>query len=100
RDTKLEDFERLDAGRHFEEATFVRQAHGLILFGLIPAYVAQLLGRMEHSNVLASPLGDLVPEISEMGVSDLVSAPGRLFGNCLTLIERHRGTFKACLDPG
>lgn len=96
---KLEDFERLDAGRHFEEATFVRQAHGLILFGLIPTYVAQLLGRMEYSNVLASPLGDLIPEISEIRVADLVSNPGSLFEACLSFVESHRSTFRSFLAP-
>lgn len=36
-DVKLDDFERADAGQRFEEAVFVRQAHSLVLFGLIAA---------------------------------------------------------------
>lgn len=98
-DLKLKDFERSDAVQRFEEAVFLRQAHSLVLFSLIPAYVAQVLGRAEYSDILASPLGAFVSEISAISATDMASNPGHLFGTCLSFTESHHSTFRSFLDP-
>ena len=93
----FDDFERPDASERFAEAMFVRQAHSLILFSLLPAYVASQFGRTGGHGVLFSPLSDLMAQLAHISSADLASDPGRLFEACFPLIESHREIFETCL---
>lgn len=93
----LDAFEPPQARTDLTEAIFMRHAHNLILFGLMPAYVARLIGYTEHRGVLDSPLGDLAAQISEISAADLASNPGCLFEASFPLINSHRHVFDACI---
>ncbi len=95
--TTLDMFDLPDAEERFEEAIFVRQAHNLVLFNLLPTCVAILRGRGEVNATRASPLSKLATEISKLIASDISSHPGRLFELSFKMIESHRYIFKACI---
>ena len=94
----LDSFDRPDAAQVFAEAIFNRGAHHLILFGLIPAYVARRLGLTDRHDVLDSPLAALAEQLSSVSAADIASHPGRLLEAAFSLIESHRQSFEACLD--
>lgn len=96
----LDDFDLPDAAQVFAEAIFLRQAHHLILFGLIPAFVARRLGVIDQKRLLDSPLGALAAHLAHVSAADIASHPGRLFDAAFSLIETHRKGFEACLEPG
>lgn len=91
-------FERPDTVAGLSETIFQRQAHTLLLFGFIPAYVCWLHGRPERRSVLDSPLGALVSAVSNVTAADVASHPGALFAACLPLLESHRHVFELCLE--
>src|SRR3546814_3965544 len=84
----LKDFDRPNAGRIFAKACFVRQVHSLVLFRLMPAYVAGLFERSDRRDVLDSPLDELASKIPVISSKDIAANPGRLFEALFAMIER------------
>lgn len=93
----LDAFDRPDAAERLQEAVFIRQAHGLILFGVLPIHVAQALGRPVADHLLAGPMGTLVSELADITPQNVAANPGRLLEAGFALIERRRNLFEACL---
>jgi hypothetical protein len=97
-DVTFDAFESATASVDLAEPIFLRRAHSLLLFGVMPAYVARLLGRAEPRHLIETPLGELVDTVADITAADVASHPARLFEACLPLMETHRSIFEQCIQ--
>lgn len=72
-----------------EQAIFLRQAHSLLIFGLIPEYVALLLGEL-GSGANAPRFKNLMPFMRGIAKEELASSTVPLFENAFSIIDSHR----------
>ncbi len=83
--------------RSLQEPIFQRKAHELILFGLLPLYVAMLTGRAEGLGDLDRRFAGLLSSLAGFPSHELRAQPARLLERGLSLIERERKQLKAWL---
>jgi glycosyltransferase involved in cell wall biosynthesis len=85
----LDTFERSDAKAVLEAAILTRQAHELIMFGVLPAWIAKKLGSHvigDEVNAALMPLLSMLPCLS---ADDIRQRPGKFLHEALLLIESH-----------
>jgi len=70
------------------EAIFLRQAHELILFGVLPAWIAHTIGRTSIPNALARRLAPLVDSLPVLTPESLRSSPGIALWIATNIIEK------------
>lgn len=70
------------------KAALVRRAHVLILFGVLPTYVAKLTGS-ESCQELAAEFSDLLPALAPLSRADLLNNSAILFERGFSLMETH-----------
>jgi hypothetical protein len=82
-----------------EEAIFLRSAHSIILFAVLPSHVARLAGN--RAVPPATPaLNDLMSGVSNLSKADILGNTATLFERGLALIETHREQLEAAIgDP-
>jgi glycosyltransferase involved in cell wall biosynthesis len=74
--------------RHkLEQAIFLRQAHSLIIFGLIPEYIALLLGELDAADATALRFKELTPVVSGISKEDLSENTAPLFEAAFSIID-------------
>lgn len=72
-----------------EPAIFLRQAHSLLIFGLIPEYVALLLGEL-GSDADVPNFKSLMPFMCGVTREELAGNTAPLFENAFSIIDSHR----------
>lgn len=80
------------------EAIFLRQAHELILFGVLPAWTADAVGRTTIPPALRRRLALLVDSLPKLTLESLRSTPGKALWTAMALIENRSGDLKAFLS--
>lgn len=85
----LDAFERTDAEVALAVAILVRQAHELILFGVLPAWIAKKLGSRTIPDELCATLMPLLSLLPSLSADDIRQGPGRFLHEALSLTERH-----------
>jgi hypothetical protein len=93
----LEAFEHSDAEVALASAIFIRQAHELILFGVLPAWIAKKLGSRTISEELCATLMPLLSLLPLISPDDIWRAPGKLLHEALSLTERHSESLRRYL---
>jgi glycosyltransferase involved in cell wall biosynthesis len=84
----LQDFVDQSSGEVARKAALLRKAHALILFGLLPAYVAKLMGLRTCQEQIAE-FSDLLPALSPLTRADIVSNTAILFERGFSLMDTH-----------
>jgi glycosyltransferase involved in cell wall biosynthesis len=79
-----------------KQAIFLRQAHSLIIFGLVPEYIALLLGELDPD---ASSLSfkELVPFLRGVSKEALARDTAPLFESAFFIIDSHQEALKTYL---
>ena len=80
------------------EAIFLRQAHELILFGVLPAWIGGAVGRTSTPPALAQRLAPLVDTLPTLTPESLRSSPGRALWIAMNLIEKWPDELKRFLS--
>jgi hypothetical protein len=91
-------FDALSApGSARTEAIFLRQAHELILFGVLPTWIAGAVGPTSTPSPLAQRLAPLVDSLPALTPEFLRSSPGRALWIAMNLIEKRPDDLKRFL---
>jgi glycosyltransferase involved in cell wall biosynthesis len=77
-------------------AIFLRQAHALLIFGLIPEYVALLLGELGSGYI--PRFKSLMPFMCDVTREELASNTAPLFESAFSIIDSHRDLLGRCLQ--
>lgn len=93
----LEAFSRPSIESEIGEAIFLRQAHSLVLFGLLPLYIASLLGHTEKVRDTYSELKDLLSFFRSISKEEIVKNTASLFECAFSIIKFHPGVLKKYL---
>jgi glycosyltransferase involved in cell wall biosynthesis len=79
-----------------EQAIFLRQAHSLIIFGLIPEYIALSLGELDP-DATSLRFKELMPLVRSASKEALARDTGPLFESAFSIIDSHQESLKAYL---
>jgi len=93
--TKLPEFDETGFEKQIEELIFLRQAHSIILFGVLPAYVASLTDRPDFS--AQEKFGPLLRLLPPMSREEILSNTARLLGYALVLIDSRQNSIRKFL---
>jgi hypothetical protein len=94
---KLEAFANVDIERELQHASFIRQAHSLTLFGLLPVHIAVLLGQADQVLNSYSRLHWLLPFVSHVSKEEIIGNAASLFEHAFSIIDFHPDVLKAPL---
>jgi hypothetical protein len=86
--------DRVDQG--INEAVFLRQSHSLILFGLLPAYVAKLVGGTNTNRRLARFV-NLFVYMDRLSKQQILNNTAALFERAFSIIDSHPTALEDCL---
>lgn len=78
-----------------EKAIFLRQAHSLIIFGLIPEYIALLLGELGNAGAATLKFKELMPFVSGISKEELSENTALLFETAFSIIDSHPDFLKS-----
>lgn len=84
-------FERSDAQMALARAIVARQAHELVLFGVLPAWIAKMIGSRTLSDELSAKFTPLLSLLPSVSTNDIKQGPGRVLHEALSLMEAHLG---------
>lgn len=84
----MQQFVDENADEAVSKAALIRRAHALILFGVLPAYVAKLTGS-ENCEGLVAEFSDLLPVLEPLSRADLLNNSAILFERGFSLMETH-----------
>ena len=80
------------------EAIFLRQAHELILFGVLPTWIGGAVGQTSIPSALAERLAPLVDSLPTLTPESLRSSPGAALWIAMNLIEKRSDDLKRFLS--
>jgi glycosyltransferase involved in cell wall biosynthesis len=78
-----------------KQAIFLRQAHSVIIFGLIPEYVALLLGGLDSSGAANPKFKDLMQFVGDISKEELSKNTAPLFENAFAIIDSYPDLLKS-----
>lgn len=93
----LEELKRDDIDEKVRDAIFLRQAHSLILFGLLPAYVAAFVDEASASHRL-SRFHQLFEFMDGLSKQETINNTAVLFERAFNIIDRHAEALRGCLS--
>jgi hypothetical protein len=83
----LDDFGNNESDKVLAEATHIRSAHAIILFALLPAYVARLVGSSGCGDQEAE-FSDLLPMLAPLTRADVLENTAILFERGFAIIDK------------
>jgi glycosyltransferase involved in cell wall biosynthesis len=92
---KLEAFGSVDIDRELQHAIFIRQAHSLILFGLLPVHIAVLLGQADQVLNSYSRVHELLRFVRHVSKEEIMGNAAFLFEHAFSIIDFHPDVLKA-----
>lgn len=96
-----DDFEELSRNSRYRDAAiFTRKCHDLILFGVLPIWVSEMINPVKViSPDLRDRLRPLATLLPKMSRDDMYDSPGRALWRALKLIETQRALLRRVLEP-
>lgn len=92
---KLEAFASVDIESELKHEIFLRRAHSLTLFGLLPVYIAVLLGQVDQVLNSYSGIHKLLPFVRQISKDEIMRNTASLFESAFSIIDFHPEALKA-----